>query len=162
MPRLAPENAGAAMELQCMVAEFFYEIDVNGGAHVTEFYAPDAAFLLGDFKYQGHAAIAKFYADRAERIRVEQKDGIRAARHSFTNFRAAFQDKTHATINFINVQFSGEGKIPVRDFTGPTMVVDCQMQCRRDADGQWRIVMFQGSPVFVGNDPFLNKRVVKN
>jgi hypothetical protein len=41
------------------------------------------------------------------------------------------------------------------------MVTDCKMVFRREADGEWRIVLFGGKPLFVGNDPFVNKQLLK-
>ena len=162
MRKFTPETAIAAIELQQMVIDFLHEIDVNEGRDITDFYAEDGTFLLGDYTYRGHAAIGNFYKDRAERVRSQLKDGARTSRHSFTNLRISIEDGNRADLRFCNVQFSGEGKAPVRDFDGPTMVVDCRMACRCDTDGQWRIAEFQGSPTFVGKDPFLNKMLIKS
>jgi hypothetical protein len=37
------------------------------------------------------------------------------------------------------------------------MATTCRMDCRREADGFWRIAWFGGTPVFVGNDPFVKQ-----
>jgi hypothetical protein len=36
------------------------------------------------------------------------------------------------------------------------------MVFRCEADGNWRIVLFAGKPKFVGNDPFVNKQLLKS
>jgi hypothetical protein len=46
------------------------------------------------------------------------------------------------------------------NLVGPTIIADCRMQARLEADGEWRISLFDSTPVFIGNDPFLNASVV--
>ena len=161
MRRFDQETAVSALELHQLIAEFGHELDANGGLNITAFYSEDCNFLVGGNSFRGHAAVKKFYADRAERVRTQQKDGVRTQRHTITNLRISFQDKNHATLNFVIVNYSAAGKAPVFDLTCPTIVADCRMECRREADGQWRIAEFASEPVFVGNDPFLNAAVVK-
>ncbi len=47
------------------------------------------------------------------------------------------------------------------NLVGPTIVADCRMEFRRDTDGKWRISLFDSTPMFIGNDPFLNAAVVR-
>src|SRR5262249_46310655 len=103
----------------------------------------------------------KFYADRNERVRTQQKDGVRTQRHAISNIVVTFQDKTHASVTFTVVNFSAGGKPPIMDLVGPTIVADSQMKVRREPDGAWLITEFPSAPVFVGNDPFRNASVVQ-
>jgi hypothetical protein len=75
--------------------------------------------------------------------------------------RISFQGNEGATGNFTLVNYSGEGKAPVFNLTGPTIIADCRMEFRRETDSEWRIALFDSTPTFVGNDPFLNASVIK-
>lgn len=160
MSRLSVEAGLAHIELNQLVVDFFEEIDVHHGLEVTRFYAEDGILYLGDFTFKGREAIGSFYRNRLEKVRAEQKDGVRTARHAFSNFRAALAADGSANIKFLNTQYSGEGNMPVA-FDGPTSVVDCRMACSRDAEGRWLIKEFRGTVVFAGKDPFLNKMLMK-
>jgi hypothetical protein len=162
MRKLDQTSAIIAMELQQMVAEFGHDLDANGGQNITDFYAEDGMFAVGDYMHKGHAAIRKFYSDRADRIRAVAKDGIRVSSHTFNNTRITIEDNNNATIYFINVNYGGEGTPPVLGPIAPAMITNCRMVCRRGADGLWRITLFSGVPVFVGNDPFVNKMLLKS
>ena len=161
MRQFDQESAIIAIELQHMLAEFGHEVD-NGGLNITNFYTEDGCFAVGDFAHNGHAAIRKFYSDRGERARSVAKDGIRVSCHTFTNVRVSIENKDNATIDFINVNYGGEGHPPVLGPIAPAMATTCRMVCRREADGFWRIAWFGGVPVFVGNDPFVNKSLLKS
>src|SRR5882672_4821131 len=120
MNNLTPDAALIAMQLQQLLMEFAHEVDLNSGKNIGAFYTEDGAFLLGDFAYRGRAAIIKFYTDRAARVLVEEKDGVRTGRHTFINVRASVADSNNATLNFISAHYSGGGKPPVPNLKGPT------------------------------------------
>jgi hypothetical protein len=162
MRKFDQETAIIALELQQIVADFAHEIDTNGGLNIADFYAADGEFSVGDYTHKGHAAINKFYADRAQRIPASHKDGIRVSVHTFLNMRVVVADKNNASVFFTNVNYAGEGHPPVMGAINPAMVTDCRMVFRREADDQWRIVLFGGTPKFVGNDPFVNKQLLKS
>jgi hypothetical protein len=162
MRKFDQETAIIALQLQQIVADFAHEIDTNGGLNIEQFYAADGEFSVGDYTHKGHAAIKKFYADRALRIPAAHKDGIRVSVHTFLNLRVEVADKTNATVYFTNVNYAGEGHPPVLGTISPAMVTDCRMVFRCEADGNWRIVLFAGKPKFVGNDPFVNKQLLKS
>lgn len=147
--------------LQQRLAEFFDEIDNGMGRRIDAFYASDGVFLVGGRAHTGHAEIGRFYADRERRILAEQKDGVRSSRHVFGNTRIEAAEADRAIASFVLVNFSGEGRPPLFGLTTPTVVADCRMAFQRDEDGVWRIARFESQPIFVGNDPFLNKAVVK-
>ncbi|HET8882591.1 MAG TPA: nuclear transport factor 2 family protein [Solimonas sp.] len=162
MARFDRESALIAIELQQLVAEFAHEIDSNDGLDLARFYTADGVFFVGDTQYQGHAAINKFYSDRLERIPALHKDGIRVGAHTFLNLRTEVRDPHNASVFFTNVSYAGEGKPPVRATITPAMITTCRMDFRLEADGQWRIASFTGTPVFVGDDPFTRAQLLKN
>ncbi|MGB8363126.1 MAG: nuclear transport factor 2 family protein [Rhizomicrobium sp.] len=161
MPRFDQETAKSAMEIHQLIAEWGEELDANGGLAVTRLCTEDCQYLVGGKTLRGHAAVQKFYSDRGERVRTQQKDGIRTQRHTITNLRVSFRAGIDAEVKFIIVNYSAEGRAPAMNLVGPTIIADCRMECRLESDGEWRIALFDSTPVFVGNDPFLNATVVQ-
>jgi hypothetical protein len=162
MRKFNPDTAVIAIELQQMAAEFAHEIDTNDARNITDFYVEDADFAVGDFSRKGHEAIRKFYADGRERTRTQCKDGARVRCHTYVNFRVTVEDRDNATLYFTNVHYAGEGRPPIIGPLNPAMVTECRMVCRRCEDGLWRIVIFDGTPMFVGdNDPISRAALLK-
>lgn len=145
------ETLAIVTELQQMLFDFGYEIDANQGRDITGFYAKDGVWELGSQTITGHAALREFYRDFHERVAREQKDGKRQLLHAFTNVRVTVNDDlVRAVIDFFNLNFSAEGARPVAAPIMPNMIVECRMECRREADSIWRIVRFTGTPQFSG------------
>lgn len=161
MPRFTPENAVSKLEIEQLVIDWGYDLDLHGGMHVAPLCTTDCHYLVGGTLHQGHGPILAFYTARNERVAAQQKDGIRTQRHTITNMRVHFADADHAAAQFMLVNYSGEGKAPILNLVGPTIVADCRMEFRRESDGEWYISLFDSTPMFIGNDPFLNAAVVK-
>jgi hypothetical protein len=157
---MAKFNPQAAMELQQLVSEYWDELDSNQARNVTNFYTEDCTFTAGqNYAAQGRAGVRKFYDERAK-IVAQEKDGQRTTRHTFTNFRASFADADRARVDFVMINYSGAGTAPIV-FSGPSMVSDVAFECRRDAQGAWKIAAFIGAPMFVTNEPFAEKFLAK-
>jgi hypothetical protein len=161
MNDLSSDTALIFLQLQQLLMEFAHEVDLNSGQNIGAFYTEDGSFLVGDFAYRGREAVKGFYRDRAERVKKEEKDGTRTGRHTFVNLRADVKDANNATLYCISVHYSAGGKPPIPNLKGPTTIADVTMICRRETDGKWRIVQFDGRPIFLGGDQFLNKMLVK-
>jgi hypothetical protein len=151
------EAAVTVTELQQLVVDFGRDVDFNDARNMADFYAEDGLLVAGNASCRGRSAIGKFYADRNERVRSEQKDGVRTVRHAYTNVQIVIEGPQRAIVNFGSINYSGPGTPPLTGHVGPTLFSDCQMTLRREANGQWLITDFRASPVFVGNDPFLNR-----
>ncbi len=148
---VSPERAAIVIELQQMLFDFGHEIDAHQGRDITDFYAEDGVWVLGTQTLTGHAALREFYTRYYERVAREQKDGQRQLLHAFTNVRVTVADDgASAAIDFFNLNFSAEGARPASGPIMPTMIVECRMECRREADGVWRIARFTGTPQFTG------------
>jgi hypothetical protein len=156
MRKFTPETAVDAIELQQLVADWCHELDKNNCRNVMQYFTEDCFVDMGAVSYKGHAAMKKFYEDRNERVRTQQKDGIRTQRHGIALLRIVFEDKDRAVVTFLLINFSGEGPPPLMNATTPTIATDVHFECHQDADGLWRIGTFIGRPIFIGNDPFLN------
>lgn len=162
MAKFTPAEAASAVALHQLIMDWGHELDMNGGLSIAGILTPDCHYLVGGTAYDGPDAVTGFYTARGERVKNLQKDGVRTQRHAISNLRVAFKSPTEASVTFLIVNYSNEGKPPILNLVGPTIVADCQMDCREEADGHWRISLFDSQPRFVGNDPFLNASVVKS
>lgn len=155
MRRFDTAQAAVVIELQQMLFDFGHEIDANLGRGITDYYAEDGVFALGETRYEGHEAIARFYAEHGERIRNHQKDGVRQVLHAFVNVRVSVHDESRATLDFFNINYAASGAAPVAGPIAPNMIVQCRMEVRRDAtDHRWRILIFSSVPQFMAEDAF--------
>ena len=66
-------------ELSLQLANYWHEIDTNGGRNASPYYTEDAEFHGQYASYLGRAKIQEFYDWRV-------KQGPRLSVHSFTNF----------------------------------------------------------------------------
>jgi hypothetical protein len=160
MRRFSPETAAAAVEVEQMILDWSREIDFNGGRDAVQYFTEDCVAESGSITFRGHAGVKKYYDDRLAFIRANQKDGVRTTRHTCLNLHMSFPDKDRATVNFYIITFGGEGKPPVMDGTLPVTITDTRFECRRGADGNWRIAAFFGTPSFVGNEAFAQKALL--
>lgn len=143
MRRLTAETLAITVELQQMLYDLGPVIDAHCGDGIADFYCKDGAFVVGDIRYQGHAEIQAFYASERERICTSLKDGQWQLLHAFVNPRVLVaDDHRHATILCTNINFSHEGARPIEGPIAANLIVDCQLECRLEADGHWRIVEF--------------------
>lgn len=158
MSRFKGERAADALDLQQLVAEYCFELDLTGGLDSYRFFTADGRLEVGKMAFQGHDAMKAFYRDLV--AQATAGGAARTTRHLFGNLRIAFDGADRATLDFIMQNFSSAGAPPVFGATTPTIVSDCRFQCRREDDGGWRIAEFTGAPIFVGDDPLQNKTLV--
>lgn len=155
MPRFDVEKLAIAYELEQRLYEFAAEMDINNYANIAEFYTEDAVFLAGPNRVTPRSAIVKFYETRNENVKKHQREGARTGRHTFLNVRVEIEDDSNAKIRFVNVNYAAEGPAPASGLVGPSMIADCVMTCRREADGVWRFSEFAPSSALIGEDDFM-------
>lgn len=157
MRKFDMEKLIIAYELEQLLYDFAAEMDINNYASIGDYYTEDAVFLAGPNRVEPREGIVQFYKTRNENVAKYQKDGARTGRHTFLNIRVIVDDANNAKIKFINVNYAGEGKAPVTGLVGPSMIADCVMTCRREADGNWRFSEFAPSSALIGEDDFMKK-----
>src|SRR5438067_10896444 len=107
MARFTPEQAAAGFELEQFVSAYFYELDVNGGRNVGDFWFEDGVFTAGTaVDIKGLTGIKKFYADRNELVKTEQAGGVRTSRHTSMNNRITFDGAERATLKLTANNYS--------------------------------------------------------
>jgi hypothetical protein len=112
--------------------DYWYEVDIKGGAGVSGMYVEDGIFNGGGKPLVGRAAIEQFYGWRQDR-------GARTSRHIITNFRAEFPDESHATTQCVMMLHAADG-VPVHPTAPPIAICDLIDRCVKCDDGKWRIV----------------------
>lgn len=164
MRKFTAEQMLAAFELEQMLYDFAYEIDLNGAKDVGRFYTEDGAFRTGGVNVEGRAALQGFYDTRNENVKKYQKDGERTGRHIFTNVRVVFDeaDPDKATLTFTNTNFAGEGKAPVQGLGSPSAIADGLFECQRQADGHWLFTLFAPKQALIGEDDFMKLMLALN
>lgn len=165
MRKFTAEQMLAAFELEQMLYDFAYEIDMNGAQDVGRFYTEDGAFRTGGVNIQGRAALQGFYNNRNAAVKQHQKGGERTGRHVFTNVRVVFDegDAAKATLTFVNINYAGEGPAPVNvGQMSPSAIADGLFECARQADGHWLFTLFAPKQALIGEDDFMKLMLALN
>ncbi len=141
---MTPEQRALDTQVLYMnMIDYWYEVDMKGGAGVSHMYVEDGIFHGGPGKpLVGRAAIEQFYTWRQDR-------GARTSRHVITNFRAEFTDATHATTYCVMMLYAADGK-PVLPTAPPIIVTDLIDRCVKCGDGLWRYIERTFVPLFMG------------
>jgi hypothetical protein len=159
LPRFTAQQVVVAFEIEHFVTEYWYEIDVNGGKNVQDFWFDDGHFTAGTaVDLHGATSIVEFYEERRELV-AKGPGGVRTSRHVSTNTRYTFEGLDEVSLSTTIVNFSGAGRPPLAG-SSPTIVGDGYMLVRRDANGKWRLKRFKAEMIFIGSDPFQNLRLM--
>jgi hypothetical protein len=143
---VTPERRAIETQVLYMnMIDYWYEVDLKGGAGVSEMYVEDGIFNGGGKPLVGRAAIEQFYTWRTNR-------GARTSRHVIANFRADFQDETHAITYSVMLLFAADGA-PILPTAPPIMITDLIDRCVKCDDGKWRYVERTFVPLFMGGAP---------
>ena len=133
--------------LALQLADYWHEIDFNGGRAASDYYTGDAEFHGQFASYVGVAKIQQFYD-----WRVAQ--GPRLSVHSFTNFRARFtgHDTAEAT-NFL-LLYAANGVKPLP--THPPITISLATDRYLLRDGRWLCTYRRFEHLFEGGAPITN------
>lgn len=134
-------------ELALILADYWHEIDFNGGAGASAFYTEDAEFHGQFASYIGRDKIQAFYDWRRAR-------GDRLSVHAFTNFRARFTgpDTAEAT-NFLFL-YARDGVRPQPSHEPVTISLATDRFLR--VDGQWLCTYRRFEHLFESDVPITN------
>ena len=133
--------------LALQMADYWHEIDTNGGRDAAQYYTEDAEFH-GEFaSYHGVAKIQQFYDWRREQ-------GPRLSVHSFTNFRAWFtgEDTAEATNFLFLYAANGKRKLPTHAPITISLATDRYVL----RDGRWLCTYRRFEHWFEGDTPVTN------
>ena len=116
-------------QLEALVVDYWYDVDMNWGRNAHLFYTEDAVFETSVKRRQGRQAIREFYQSRENR-------GARVALHLVHNFRIEVKNDDEAAINYVLALHAADGE-PVLPSKPAIMLADAREVAVRDGD-TWR------------------------
>ncbi len=147
MARFTAEQAHAVVEIQALINEWGYELDINNGKNVANLVTEDCVYIVGGSPKNGRSEVVKFYADRLARLSATP-EGVPTHRHALHNLRVHFETSNKASITFNLTYFSTMGMASGAEHADPNSYADVRMDCRRDIAGDWRIAKFDSNQSF--------------
>ena len=148
MAKFTPEQAVAVAEIQQLINEWSFELDVDNGINIANLITEDCSYLVRGGVRTGRAAVVQFYKERLETLGATP-DGVPTHRHMLANLRVKFNSANEATIGFSLVYFSTAGVKAGTKHADPASTADVRMDVRRGADGEWLIAKFDSTPTFI-------------
>lgn len=131
-----------------LMNEWAHEVDTNYGRTMVEadVLTKDCRCKLDGQWVSGLDAIAKFYQTRFAGIKTGEPAPI--IRQLLSNFRIALTSGTEANVGLNLLLFFKVGTVPFSNYCDPVEVADVRAECRRGADGHWRIRMLDSDRIF--------------
>ena len=135
-------------ELSLFNADYWHEIDINGGSKAHTFYVEDAEFHGPHNSYFGRAKIQAFYDWR------QSQPKPRLSVHSFTNFRAYFTGEDTAESTCFSMLYADNGVKPMPS-NPPVTTSLCTDKYRR-VGGKWLLTYKRFEHLFESGMPVTN------
>jgi len=141
------EQSLVIASVQQLINDWAHELDINNGLKIAALVTEDCLYTVGGTLRQGRAAVELFYQERLKRLSA-QPDGVPTQRHMLSNLRVDFRTGAEVSITFSLLYFTTAGMKSGLNHADPAAVADVRMDCRRDADGHWRISKFDSNQMF--------------
>jgi SnoaL-like domain len=145
--KLSMEEAVVVSEVQQLLNDWAYELDVHNGLGISKLVTEDCVYSVRGNSLEGCAAIEKFYRERLQSLSA-QPTGVPTQRHTLSNLRVGFRGANDVSVTFTLVFFTTAGMAPGVSHAEPTAVADVRMDCRRGGDEEWRIAKFDSNQTF--------------
>jgi SnoaL-like domain len=148
MAKFSAEQAADVAAITQVIHEWGNELDQNDGLKMSSagVLTQDCQYNVGGEWRNGLAPTAQFYQDRM--VRLTAAGGAPVMRHLITNIKVSFDGQGQAKIGFLLLFFAKVGEPPFVGYCDPLAVADVQMECRREADGDWLISRFDSGQIF--------------
>lgn len=145
-----PKVAELVFELQQQLADYWYEVDTNGGLDAHHYYTDDAVFHGPKSSYEGKGKIQEFYKWRIA-------NGPRLAMHSITNFRAWYTGADTAESSCYMLLYAADG-VKVLPSAPPIAIVLLTDKYKRVGD-RWLCTYRRFEHWFEGGVPVTNPKL---
>ncbi|MGE3691310.1 MAG: nuclear transport factor 2 family protein [Novosphingobium sp.] len=148
MAKFTAEQAADVLAIKQVIYEWADELDVNDGLKIREsdVLAKDVRYFVGGEWREGPEAVYGFYSSRKERL--EAAGGAPVMRHQIMGVRVYFDGADRARMGYQLLFFAKVGEPPIAGYCDPLATADVRMEAKREADGHWRISMFDSGQVF--------------
>jgi hypothetical protein len=130
--------------LNRLIANYWAEVDENGGEQAHQFYVPDGHYAIGNNRFEGEEKIRAFYARR--------RYGTVMTRHVVANLRVFGEDARHARMAGVMSLYRADGRSPFQGARPPAMIADFEARCVLGEDRQWRFQSHVLLPFIIGSD----------
>lgn len=147
MAKFDPAQAADVLAVQQLVNEWAGELDINNGLQIADLLTDDCNYTVRGGARHSPADVVAFYQTRYAELEATPA-GVPVHRHAVINPRVSFSGRDSATILFGMIYWTAMGMASGTDHADPALVADVSMDCRRCADGHWRIARFDSAPVF--------------
>lgn len=148
MAKFDLEQAASVVAIQQLINEWAHELDVhNGRKDMGSLLTPDCRYNVGGTWRESREDVLAFYQERYARLEATE-EGVPFHRHALHNLRTTFRSADEASIEFGLTYFTTAGMASKQDHADPALVSDVRMDCRREADGHWRISQFDSTLTF--------------
>ncbi len=147
MAQFTTEQAADVLAIQQVINEWAVELDIHNGINMAALVTEDCRYHFGPTVRVGRQEIVQHYTDRLARLGATE-EGVPVHRHVQANFIVHFTGKDDAAVTFSLIYFSTLGIAKGTDHADPAAVADVRMECRREADGEWLISMFDSGQSF--------------
>jgi SnoaL-like domain len=144
--KLNKEQAVAVTEVQQLINDWAFELDVQNGLEISNLITEDCSYSVRGITLEGRAAVEDFYRGRLRDLSA-QPTGVPTQRHTLSNLRVAFQSANEVSITFTLVFFTTAVIASRVNPAEPAAVADVRMDCRRGADEEWRIAKFDSNQI---------------
>jgi hypothetical protein len=131
--------------LNRLFANYWADVDDDGGSHAHEFYVPEAVYTVGDNRFEGADKIRAFYARR-------RQHGTITTRHLVNNLRVFRDDERLARAIGVMSLYRADGRPPIERVRPPAMIAAFEAGCMLGDDRLWRFQSHVIWPIFVGSD----------
>ena len=145
MAKLNREQAVVVSEVQQLVNDWAYELDVRNGLEIGNLVTEDCIYSVRGTALEGRAAVENFYKTR---LRDLSAQGVPTQRHTLSNLRVGFRSANEVSITFTLIFFTTAGHALGVGQAEPAAVADVRMDCRRGGDEEWRIAKFDSNQTF--------------
>jgi SnoaL-like domain len=131
--------------LNRLFANYWADVDDEGGSHAHEFYVPEAVYTVGDNRFEGADKIRAFYARR-------RQHGTITTRHLVNNLRVFRDDERRARAIGMMSLYRADGPPPIERVRPPAMIADFEAGCVLGDEQLWLFQSHVIRPIFVGSD----------
>ena len=141
---MVADNVGLWCALGGLMADYWSDVDENGGREAHAFYLREAVYAIGHNRFEGQDKIAAFYNRR--------RHGTVLTRHVLSNLRVFADGPTFARATGVMTLYRADGKSPFQGARPPAMIADFETRCVLGEDNRWRFQSHVLRPFIIGSD----------